>query len=96
MNLESVIQSDISPKEKHISYINTYKRNLENDINEPIFRIGREMKTERLNLWTQWGKETVGQLRENTDVYSMPCIKYVVCQKLLYNTGSSSCCSVMT
>ena len=39
MNLEPVIQSEESKKEKQISYINTYKWNLEkNGANEAIYK----------------------------------------------------------
>ena len=47
-----------------------------------------------MGLWTQWGKERVGQIR--TDTCTLPCIKSIASGKLLYNIGSSAQCSVLT
>ena len=33
---------------------------------------------------------------ESTDLYTPPCVKSIASVKLLYNTGSSARCSVMT
>ena len=46
MNLEPIIQSEASQKEKNkLSYINTYIGNLENGTDEPIYRATMETHT---------------------------------------------------
>ena len=45
---------------------------------EPICRAGIEMQMQRMDLWTQQGKERVGHtLREknSTDIYALSCVK---------------------
>ena len=41
-DLETVIQSEVSQKEKNISYINTYMWNLENGTDDPVCRAESE------------------------------------------------------
>ena len=55
MNLEPVIQSEVSQRGKQILYINVYIWYLENGTNEPVFRAAIEMSTEDI-LVAQWGK----------------------------------------
>ena len=58
MNLESVIQSEVSQKEhKQISYANTYIWNLKkiNGSEEPRGRTGIKMQTQRMDLRTRGG-----------------------------------------
>ena len=43
-------------------FTNTYIWNLENGTDEPIFRAGIEMQKQRMDLWTQWKKERMGQI----------------------------------
>ena len=45
MNLEPVIQSEISQKEKNKQYINTYIWNLKDGTYEPIYRAAIEIQT---------------------------------------------------
>ena len=62
MDLETVIQSEVNQKEKnkyHIS-MNIY-RIWKNGTDEPICRAEIEIQTWRRDLWTQQGKERVGQ-----------------------------------
>ena len=49
MELEPVIQNEISQKEKQISYNNTYIWDLENGTDEPICRAGKRL---RCREWT--------------------------------------------
>ena len=56
MNLEPVMQSEVSQKEK-----SKYRIHMEcekNSIDETIFREGMETQIQRTDLWTQWGKES--------------------------------------
>ena len=45
MNLQLITQSEVSQREKQISYINTYIWNLENGTHEPMCRVAVEMQT---------------------------------------------------
>ena len=45
MELETVIQSEVNQREKQISYINAYMRNLRNGIDELICKAETETKT---------------------------------------------------
>ena len=57
MNLKSVIQNKVSQKEK-----NTFIWNLENGTDQPICMAGIKTQMYRKDLWTQQGKEKVGQI----------------------------------
>ena len=52
MNLEPVIQSEVSQKEKSKYSILTHMWNLEKWYDEPICREGMETQIKRTNLWT--------------------------------------------
>ena len=45
MELKTVIQSEVNQREKQISYINAYIRNLKNGIDELICKAGTETQT---------------------------------------------------
>ena len=45
MNLQPIIQTEGSQKEKKKLYINTYIQNLERGADEPMFRAAMEMQT---------------------------------------------------
>ena len=63
MNLEPVIQSEVSQKEKNKYCIVTHIYGIwKNGTDEPICRTGIEMQTSRTALWTQWEKERVGRI----------------------------------
>ena len=36
------------------------------------------------------------KIKSSIDIYTLPCLKYIASRKLLYSTGSSAWCSVMT
>ena len=61
MNTESVIQSEVSQKErKQVSYVNTHIWNLEQKwCDKPTCRAGIETQMWGMDLWTQWGNERV-------------------------------------
>ena len=52
MNLEPVIQNEVSQRGKQILYINVYIWYLENGTNEPVFRAAIEMSTEDILVGT--------------------------------------------
>ena len=63
MNLEPIIQSEVSQKEKNKYCILTHIHGIwKNGTDEPICRAGIETQTQRTDLWTQWGKEREGQI----------------------------------
>ena len=56
INLEPVIQSEVSQKEKNKYRILTHINGIQkNGTDEPICRSGIEMQTQRTDLWTQRG-----------------------------------------
>ena len=62
INLESVIQGEVSQKEKNKYHILTHIYGIwKYGTDEPIFGVGLETQTQRSDLWT-WvaGKERVG------------------------------------
>ena len=61
MNLEPVIQSEVSQKEKNKYHILTHIYGIQkNGTDEPICRAGIETQTWRTDEWTRQGKEQVG------------------------------------
>ena len=71
MNLEPVIQSAVSQKEKNKYHILTHLCGIQkNGTGEPIFRAGIETQIYRTDLWTQWGKKRVGQIERVAQKYT--------------------------
>ena len=63
MDLESVIQNEVSQKEKNKYRILTYICGIQkNGPDEPINRAGIETQTQRMDMQTQRGKGMVGQI----------------------------------
>ena len=95
MDLESIIQSKISQKERNrYTLIHAYGiQKIGTD--EPISRAGIEMQ--RMGMWTQACGEGEGgtNWEIRIDIYIPPCVKQVASWKLLQNIGSSARCSVM-
>ena len=42
---------------------------------EPIRRAAVEMQTQRMDLWTPWEKERVGQMERTTWKHTLPYVK---------------------
>ena len=69
MNLEPVWQSEVSQKKKNKYHILIHICGIyvpymwKNGTDEPICRSGIDMGTERTDLWSQQGKEKVGQIQ---------------------------------
>ena len=94
MNLEPVIQSEMSEGEKQILHINTESRKM---VLMNLFA-GKEWR-HSCRKWTRWGKERVGQMEKvalTYNIYTLPYIKETAGGTLLYNTRSPAWCSVMT
>ena len=61
MKLESIIQSEVSQKEKKKYHTLIHIHEIQkNGTDEAICREGMEMQMQRMDLWTQWQKERVG------------------------------------
>ena len=74
MDLESVIQSVISQKEKNKYRILTHIYGTQkNGTDEPSVRAGIEIQTQRTDLWTQWGKGRLGRIER----VALTCIHYM-------------------
>ena len=75
MDLESVIQSEVSQREKN-KYINTYMWDLEKWYRQPTCRVGIE-KMLRMDLWI-W-RQGEGEYGMNWEIRiginTIPCIK---------------------
>ena len=82
MNLEPIIQSEVTQKEKnkdriltHVILISTSRTN--DGTNEPICRAAMETQTMRTDLWTQRGEEGEGGMYGENNIYSNICITWV-------------------
>ena len=63
MNLENIVQSGVSEKEKDKYCILMHAYGIQKDgTDEPICWAAVEMQTQRTDLWTQWQKERVRQI----------------------------------
>ena len=61
MKLESILQSEISQKEKHQSGILTHIYGIYKDGNDgPICKTAKEAQIHRTDFWTLWEKARVG------------------------------------
>ena len=101
MDLETVIQSEVSQKEKtkyHIlthTYIYAVQKN---GTDKPICRAGIETQTQRTNMDAKWG-EGLGmncETETEIDIYTLLYINQTTNENLLYSAGNSPQCSVVT
>ena len=53
-----------------------------------------EMQFQRMDTVGEGKSGTNGE--SSIEIYTLPCIKEIVGEKMLYNTGSPACHSVMT
>ena len=72
--------------EKQILYINACGMQ-KNGIDEPTCRAGIEKQTQRKDMWTE--REGNGKMNweSRTDIYTLPCVKQIANENLLYNQG---------
>ena len=70
INLELVIQSEVSQKEKKKYCILMYIYGIQkNGIDEPICREEMDMQMQTMDLWTQWRQERVGWMQKVVSTY---------------------------
>ena len=92
MDLEYLIQSEVSQKEK-----NKYRTLMhvcgiqKNGTDELVFRAEIETQMQRTNVWTPKGERGSGKNQETgIDIYTLICIKQITNENLLYSTGNST------
>ena len=75
VNLEAVMQSEVSQKEKnkYCTLIHIYAIQ-KNSTDEPICREEMEMQTQKTDFWTEWGKRGQDELKN----VALTCIHYHV------------------
>ena len=104
MDLETVIQSEISQKEKNKYIILLLCGIQKNGVDEQVFKAEIETQMQRTNVWTPRGESqgwVVGggggmNWEIEIDIYTLLYIKYMTNKNLLYSTGNSTQYSVMT
>ena len=93
MDLETLIQSEVSQKEKNRYCILTYICGIQkNGTDEPVCKTEIETQMQRTNIWTPRGESGVGwgdagggmNWEIGIDIYTLICIKYITNKKLLY------------
>ena len=97
MNLEPIIQSEVSQKEKYKYHILTHIYGIQKDgINEFICRAAMEKQTQRTDLRTCRGQERVRCMERVTWKLTLPHVKQIANGNLLYDSGNSNRGSVST
>ena len=91
MNLESVTQSEISHKEKNKYHIYMESRKIV--LKNLCAGQGQRDRHREQTCGHSWGRRGWDELRET---FTLPYIKQIASGKLLYNTRSSTQCSVTT
>ena len=89
MDLETVIQSEVSQKEKNKYRILTHVCGIQkNGTDELACKAEIETQMQRTNVWTPRGKNGVGGGGMNweigIDIYTLICIKQITNKKLLF------------
>ena len=90
MNLETVIQSEVSQKEKNKYRILTHTCGIQkNGTDESVCKAEIETQMQRTNVWTQSGESQGGGgdgMNQDIaiDIYILICIKWITNKNLLY------------
>ena len=89
MDLETVIQSEVSQKEKNKYRILTHICGIQkNGTDEPVCKAEIETQMQRTNIWTPRGEAEVGWGGMNweigIDTYTLICIKQITNKNMLY------------
>ena len=92
MNLETVIQSEVSQKEKNKYRIFTHICGTQkNGTDEPVCRTEIEKQMQRTDVWTSMGESGGGggggggmNQEIEIDIYTLICIKWITNTNLLY------------
>ena len=89
MDLETVIQSEVSQKEKNRYRILTCICGIqENSTDEPTCKAEIETQMQRTNIWTPRGEKQGGINWEiGIDIYTLLCIKQICNENVLHHTG---------
>ena len=98
MDLETVIQSEVSQKEKNKYCILTHICGIQkNGTDEPVCRAGLETQMQRTDVCGhKVGREGGMNWEIRFDINTLPCVKQIASGNLLYSTGSSAQCFVTT
>ena len=89
-NLEPIIQSEVSQKEKYKYHILTHTYGIQKDgTDEFICRIAMEKPTQRIDLWTR-GKGRRESMERVTWKLTIPYVKWIANRNLLYDSGNSN------
>ena len=97
MDLETVIQSEVSQKEKNKYFILMHTCGIQkNGIDELICKAEIETQTQRTNVWIPRGKDGGLDWEIGNDIYTLLCIKQITNENRLYSTGNSTQRSVVT
>ena len=90
MNPVAVIPSQVSQKEENKYCILTHVYGVWKDSTDGTYLQGRSGQTWRADLWTQWRRERVGRIKSSMEKYTLPHVKWVADDNLLYDEGSSN------
>ena len=90
MNLEPIIQSKVSQKEKDKYHILTYIYGIQkNGTEELIYRAAMEKQTQRIDLWT-WGGGGGSGMYGKSDMKTYPTMCKIANGNLLCVSGNSN------
>ena len=82
MNLEPIIQNEVSQKEKNTYRILTHIYEIQkNGTDELIRRAVVETQTLKTDLWTQQGKEREGQIESSTEKSTLAYVNQIASGK---------------
>ena len=95
MNLEPIIQREVSPKEEDKYHILMHIYRIQkNGTEEFIYRAAMEKQTYRIDLWTRGeggrGEESVRCMKRVTWELTLPYVKQIASGNLLYGSGNSN------
>ena len=98
MDLETIIQDEVSQKEKTRYCISMHICGIyKSGTDEPICKAEIETQTQRTNTWTPRRERRSGMSWEiGTDMYTALGIKQITNENLLCSTGKCTPCSVVT
>ena len=97
LKLEPIIQSEVSQKEKHIQYINTYIWNLERWEWWPYMRDRKRDTDVKNRIWGPVGEGKDRMIWENSiETCVLPYVKQITSSGSMHETGCSGWVSGMT
>ena len=91
MDLKIIILSEVSQTEEDKSHDITYIWNKKNDTNECSYKTETDLQRTNLQLFTSgkaWNKVVVRKC--GTNMYTLPYLKWITNNDLLYSTGNSA------